>query len=149
MNAGESLNLGIGESFDKQKDYVRHECYKLLEHICRNSYIAFQNLKTQLDDKDFSEWTEVEKDKYKQLHHIIDFIITKIYFASGGAEQIRADIHDKNKIPMADSERLQFWHESQAVLNAVAETSFADVTHRFVSKEIWRGKFFQPVSPIL
>lgn len=132
MNAGESLNLGIGESFDKQKDYVRHECFKLLEHICRYSYIAFQSLKTQLDDKEFSEWTEVEKDKYKQLHHIIDFIITKIYFASGGAEQIRADIHDKNKIPMANNERLQFWHESQAVLNAVAETSFADVTHRLV-----------------
>ena len=132
MNAGETLNLGIGMSFDQQKDYIRLECYRLLEQICRNGYTAFQSLKSRLDEKNYSEWTEEETDKYKQLHHIIDFIITKVYFASGGAEHIITDVQDKNKILMGANERLQFWQESQGVLIAVAGTSFADVTHRLV-----------------
>ena len=38
----------------------------------------------------------------------------------------------KTKSRWARNERSQFWRESQGVLNAVAETSFADVTHRLV-----------------
>lgn len=132
MSCGESLNVGIGESANKENDYIRSECFRLLERICRNAYAFYQIFKAELDNKDFSQWTEEEKNKLKHLHRIIDFIITKVYFASGGAERIQTDVIDGDKIPMGSDERLQFWRESQGLLNAVAETSFSDVTHRLV-----------------
>ena len=132
MSCGESLNIGIGETTNKETDYIRSECFRLLERACRNTHNFFQSYKTELDNKDFSQWTKEEKNKLKHLHHVIDFIITKVYFASGGAERIQSSVNDRDKIPMGNNERLQFWLESQGVLTAVAETSFSDVTHRLV-----------------
>ncbi len=132
MNAGETLNLGIGEPVDAQKDRVRQECFKRLEQICRNAHASFQRLVTDLRGKDFGDWTEDEKERYRGLHDLIDFIITKVYFASGGAEHIRSSSGDNKTIALGKDERAQFWRESQGVLDAVAETGFADVTYRLV-----------------
>lgn len=129
MNAGESLNYGISEITDKKKSYIRLECFRVLEQICRNSWIAFQNLLTRLENRDSDEWAEDEIAEYKLFHQLIDFIATKVYFASGGAERIEKQ---KDKVPMGDKERLQFWREAEGVLNEIAETRFSDVTHRLV-----------------
>jgi Methylmalonyl Co-A mutase-associated GTPase MeaB len=132
MNAGETLNLGIGVPVDLQNDRVRLECFKRLEQICRKTHTAFQNLVATLTDKEFGDWTDDEKDSYRSLHVLTGFIITKVYFASGGAEHIRSGTDDKNTIALGNEERSQFWRESKGLLDAVAESGFADVTHRLV-----------------
>ena len=131
--AWDSIPAGIGEPHDAQKTRIRRASFETLEKVCRSAHDAFQRHSLPLLEKDFALWTEAEKENYRHLHQLIERIALKIYFASGAErQQPYSTGRDEHKIPETDEEKALFWSESQTVLEALAETGFADVTHRLV-----------------
>lgn len=145
MDAGEYLNLGFALDTNAKgkeiEEYVRFKSFYLLEKCCHFVYQAFLVFRDDLSEKVNPEWSEEEIEKYKQFHHLIDFIITKVFFASGAYNEK----YEKSgkEIPMDEESRLQFFNESKKVLFAIAETGFADVIHRLVETL----RFFLPYNP--
>lgn len=131
--AGNSISEGIGEPYNQEKNRIRRASFEILEKICRAAHDTFQKVSLPLLEQDFALWTEADKENYKHHHQLINQIALKIYFASGAERHHQySSPHNEHKIPETDEEKALFWSESRAVLNTLAETGFADVTHRLV-----------------
>jgi hypothetical protein len=139
----DSLNVGLDELSNEQKEKVRKKAFRLIEDLLSASRAETDVVEARNRNIQFDSWSEQDQRLGRNLAHLADSIGNQIYFASGAYANSQIERNNEDQIPMNSEARKSFFNESKKSLGLLSAFGYASLTHHLLQTL----EFFIPYDP--
>lgn len=124
------LTHGPVEPRDEKEDAIRLRALRLVSQVLQICVTALNELEKRHSGKSFGAWPKEDQENARELVKHIDHVATELYFASGSFDRKRTA--DEKKDTLDDKLRRRFFAEATPLIETLAATGFAPVSHHLL-----------------
>jgi hypothetical protein len=127
----EPLTHGPTHPSDPEQDAVRHRALDLLERLLHSSCDALREIERSHPEVLFNDWPSEDQKRAESLAHLIYYVGSTVYFASG-AHVVKEEQRTAEARPPTHEQAERFYREAHPILEELADFGSPNVTHHLL-----------------